>query len=254
MVQHSKESALTPRQFELLLEGIERIEKDRQRTEARFAVLVAGRLGLRAGELVHLKEDWINWRDRRIVIPRQMDCHLGTDGGPCGYCVQAAEQMADIYDPDDADTMSRARERFINKHLPGGFERGDELSVDDILHLRWHGKTEAAARKVPFGHNPRVELAIERFFELPNRDGWNLSKSALNRRLNKALRLADELDQDSTMPHGLRATAASLMAGQNVDSLTLKSVLGWSDLQTAQHYLADSPDRAERALHQVRTV
>jgi len=80
MVQNSKEKALTPREFELLLEGGRRIEKPRQRREAVFAILLTGRLGLRAGELIHLTEHWVNWRERRIEIPRQADCHLGEDG------------------------------------------------------------------------------------------------------------------------------------------------------------------------------
>lgn len=60
MIRHSKESALTPREFELLLEGANRIEKEEQRHEARFIILVAGRLGLRTGEITYLQADWIN--------------------------------------------------------------------------------------------------------------------------------------------------------------------------------------------------
>lgn len=252
MTRHSKESALSPREFELLLEGANRIEKKRQRREARFIILVAGRLGLRAGEITHLQADWINWRKQRIEIPRQMDCTLGADGGPCGYCHQLAEQMVETYEDIDPDEMSRARERFINRHLPGGFSAGDELTMDDVLELRWFGKTDAAARDVPFGHNPRAELAIERFFDLPDRDAWALSKSAIDRRLNKALQNADELDVHATMPHGLRATAATEMAAKNIDTLSLKNIMGWSDFQTAQAYLSESAERAERALQQIR--
>lgn len=257
MTRHSKASALSPREFELLLEGARRIEKDRQRTETVFAVLVMGRLGLRSGELVHLREDWVNWRQRRIEIPRQQDCTLGADGGPCGYCHQLAEQMVEVYEDGDAQEMSRERERFINRHLEGSWKRGDSLRKEDVLNLRWFGKTESAARDVPFSHDPRSGLAIERFFELAGkdggrRDGWALSKSAVNRRLNKALRLADELTVDSTMPHGLRATAATEFANRNIDPLSLKSVMGWSDFQTAQNYLSESAERTERALQQIR--
>jgi integrase len=252
MVKHSRESALSDREFELLLEGAQRIEKERQRCEAKFAILVCGRLGLRAGELVHLREDWIDWRQRRIEIPRQMDCHLGHGDGPCGYCVQLAEQMVEVYDQADPNSISNERERFINRHLSNGFERGDELTLDDVLDLRWFAKTDAAARSVPFGHDARTELAIERFFE--TREAWGMSKSALNRRLNKALQNADELDTSTTMPHGLRSTAATKIASDAVDPLTLKSMMGWSSFQTAQCYLAESADRTERALRQTRTV
>jgi integrase len=251
VTQHSKEFALSPREFELLLEGAHQIEKERQREEAKFAILVTGRLGLRAGELIHMTEDWIDWRQRRIEIPRQTDCHLGKGDGPCGYCQQLAQQMVDVHNDPESE-MSRARERFINRHLDSGFQTGDQLSLDDVLQLRWFAKTDAACREVPFSHNARVELVIERFFE--DRDGWNMSKSALNRRLNKALRLADGLDEQSTMPHGLRATAATYLSEQDIDSLTLKSILGWSDMQTAQNYLAESAGRTERALQRIRSV
>lgn len=252
MTTNSKEKALTPRQFELLLEGARRIEKERQQREAVFAILVLGRLGFRAGELIHSDESWIDWRNRRFIIPRQEDCSLGKDGAVCGYCEQLAEQMVTVYQNSEPEEMSRERERFINKHLDRGFERGDDLDVDDILQLRWFAKTDAAAREVPFGHDARTELHIERFFQ--TRDEWGMSKSALNRRLNKALRHADELTVDTTMPHGLRATAASALAAQQADPLTLKSFMGWASFQTAKCYISESADRTERALFQMRSI
>jgi len=252
MVKHSKESALSPREFELLLEGAERIEKDRQRMEAKFGILVAGRLGLRVGEIIHMTEEWVNWRQRRIEIPRQMDCHLGRGSGPCGYCEQLGVQMIETYENGDPEDMSNARERFINRNLERSWSAGDELTLDDVLGMRWFAKTDAAAREVPFSHDARTELVIERFFE--SRNEYGMSKSAFDRRLNKALRLADEIDQDTTMPHGLRATAATRMAGQNVDPLTLKSMLGWSSFQTAKNYISGSPDRTERMLQQIHSV
>jgi len=251
MVQHSKERALSDREFELLLEGARRIDKQRQSREAVFAILLTGRLGMRSGEVIHLTEDWIDWRQRRIEIPRQMDCHLGSGTEPCGYCKQAARQMAEYYDPEEG--LSRGRERMLNRHLDGGWECGDALTVDDALELRWFAKTEAAEREIPFGWDARTELMMERFFER-GRDGWNLSKTALNRRINKALRHADELEEDTTMPHGLRSTAATYHAGRGLATLALQSLFGWADLQTARRYIANSPDNTERALHQTHSL
>lgn len=245
MVTYSCESALSARDFELLLEGVQRMDKADQRKETQFAVFCAGRLGLRAGEIIHMTEDWIDWRNRRIEIPRQTDCHLGRGDGPCGYCQMASEQMVEHYTPEEC-TMSRKRERFISRQLDRQWAAGDPLTLADATSLRWFCKNENAAREVPFAHNPRAELAIERFFA--DRDGWNLSKSALNRRLNKALELADELDTSSTMPHGLRATAATHLAGKGIDPITLQSMLGWADMQTAQRYISESPKQTEQAL------
>ena len=254
MTQNSKERALTPREYELLLEGARRIEKPRQRREAVFAILLTGRLGLRAGELIHLREEWVDWRQQRIEIPRQADCHLGEGADCCGYCRQAAVQMVEHYDPGEGeDSMARTRERMLNRHLEDGFRAGDQLSVDEAKTVRWFAKTESACREVPFAWDPRTELAIERFFD-HGRDGWMLSKTALNRRLNKALENADGLTQDSTMPHGLRATAASYHAGRGMPALALQSLLGWADMQTSQRYIRQSPDNTERVLHQLHSI
>jgi integrase len=251
MVTHSKERALSEREFELLLEGARRIEKTRQSREAVFAILATGRLGMRAGEVIHLVEEWVNWRSRRVEIPKQMDCHLGRGDGPCGYCEQAARQMVEYYDPDEG--LSRARARMVNRQLDRKWSNGDDLGLEDALELRWFAKTDAAEREIPFSWDARTELAFERFFER-GRGGWNLSKTALNRRINKALRHADELDEASTMPHGLRSTAATYHAGRGLSTLALQSMFGWADMQTAQRYIKDSPDNTERALHQIHSI
>ncbi|WP_161607587.1 hypothetical protein [Natronorubrum bangense] len=41
--------------------------------QARFIILVGGRLGLRRGEIAHIKEKWVNWRRSMIEIPIQED-------------------------------------------------------------------------------------------------------------------------------------------------------------------------------------
>jgi len=92
---HSKELALNDREFELLLEGARAIDDEWERQQARFGVLVAGRLGLRAGEITHMSKSWINTRKRRIEIPSERNCEKGRDGGICGHCEQAAKQMVE---------------------------------------------------------------------------------------------------------------------------------------------------------------
>lgn len=56
------------------------------------------------------------------------------------------------------------------------------------------------------------------------------------------------------MPHGLRSTAASWHAGRGVKAITLQSLMGWADFQTALRYINDSPDQTERALRQVHSI
>lgn len=206
---------------------------------------------MRAGEIIHLTEDWINWRDQRIEIPRFQDCHLGKVAECCGYCSQSATQMVKHYEPEEG--TARTQERLFNRILDSGFENGDELTQDDAEQLRWFAKTDSAARSIPFDWHPRTEIAIEQFFER-GRDGWMLSKTALNRRINKALSYADELTEDSTMPHGLRATAASYHSSRGVPAITLQSLMGWSCMSTSRRYIRQSADTTSRALHHAHSI
>lgn len=70
MTRHSREDALSERDFELLLEGATQYK---QSLQARFVVLVAGRLGLRSGEIAHLRGDWLDWRRNMIRDERHED-------------------------------------------------------------------------------------------------------------------------------------------------------------------------------------
>lgn len=248
MTTHTREKALDDRNYELLVEGAQRLDGSAS-LEARFLVLVGGRLGLRPGEIMHMRESWVDWRRRRIVVPRQQGCRLGIDGGICGYCRSQAKQMVTHHTPGET---SVGRLRFYNRHVEGGFDQGDELTLDKALQMRWFSKTPAAAREVPFGWDPRTELAVERLFD--QRDRWGVSKGTLDRRLEWSLEAADEIGQDSTTPHGLRGTAATYHAGHGVGLLALQSMFGWSSLQTARRYIKESPDNTERELHAAHSI
>lgn len=221
--RHSKEDALDEREFELLLEGATSL-RDPYGQQGRFAVLLMGRLGLRLGELTHLREEWVNWRKRMIEIPRHSDCQKGRDGGACSLCVQQARQQAD---------------------------RLEDVTEDDLLPQFWRSKTDAAARAIPFDFSPRCEIAIERFFD--RYDEWPHSHSALRRRVEKAAEEARELKADELYPHCLRASAATYHAGRGLPVLALKGLLGWADPSTADAYVAQSPENTARALHQIHS-
>lgn len=222
---NSKELALNERQYQLLLEGCGRLDGD-YALEARFVVLVCGRLGLRAGELCHMDESWIDWRDNMIRIPRQQDCDSGRDGGICGYCRDCARQRAE-YAEDGSITQADAEE------------------------WQWLAKTDSAERAVPYDFDPRSQLCIERFFD--HWSEWRWSRVVVNRRLNRALEAAEELSTDTTTPHGLRATAATFHAGRGLDALPLQAMMGWSELSTARNYVKMSGENTARALRQIHS-
>jgi len=217
-VTHSKEHALDEREFELLYEGAQEIG-GYQGLEAQFVVLVAGRLGLRASEIAHLRESWVDWREELIEIPAHQDCDKGADGSLCGSCRQQVQQTV---------------------------EYNDGVSWEEVAPNWWRPKTEAAVRGVPFGWNSRTELVIERFFD--EYDRFERSYTAIGRRVKKAAQKADELNPDDVYPHCLRASSATHLAGKGLGAHALCSMFGWVSLSTAEVYISRSSDNTKRAL------
>jgi len=221
MTRHSREAALSEREFELLLEGATRCKKSLQ---SRFVALAAGRLGLRGGEIAHMTSDWLDWRRNMIQIPSHESCEKGRFGGVCGYCRSQAEQMAD---------------------------HNDDLSFEDALDRMWSAKTPASARSVPWDFSARIEIVMDRFFD--QYDAYPCSRQSVNRRVERAAEHADGLDPADVFPHALRSTAASFHAARGLDVLPLQSMFGWAQLSTAEAYLSSNPDNTQRALHAVHS-
>ena len=220
-IRHCKEDALNAREFEHLLEGAYQIPTPRD-FDARFVILLAGRLGLRGGEIAHMKESWINWRKQRIEIPRYERCEKGQDGGICGYCKQQCLQMA------EADT-------------PTTYEEAKETM--------WSPKNENAARKIPFDASTRAAIMVDRYFE--RFDEYPFCRQAINRRVNSATKRAPQLRLKRVYPHALRATAATFWAGKGLDIFALQGMMGWEMLETAQAYIQNSGEHTARKMRQL---
>jgi integrase len=222
-VRHSKEDALNDREFELLVEGSYRLDDDYFELESRLVIFLAGRLGMRAGEIAHLREEWVDWHRGMIVVPRHEECTDGRDGGICGHCRNAAKQMVD--------------------HNPG-------LSQSAAEDMMWSPKTENAAREIPLAASTRAKIVLERYFE--RFDEFTASRQGVNRRVDRAAEAADdELDAATTYPHSLRASCASHFASAGIDVVSLKSMMGWASYATAENYLAESGKRTEKALNRL---
>lgn len=221
---HSKDDALDAIEFELLFEGASQLD-DYYGIQAQFLVLVLGRLGLRRGEVAHIRESWIDWRNEMIHIPRQQDCHGERNGdGPCGHCRQLAEQRA---------------------------AHNEDITLADALSERWSAKTDAAEREVYFGFDARIRLFIERFFD--RFDAWTWSPQAINRRIKKAAEAADRLERADIRPHSLRATAASYHAGRGLEMHSLMQYFGWAQPSTAKCYLARNGQNTARQLDAIHS-
>lgn len=214
MPRHTHQDALSEREYRHLLDACGDLD-DPYRRECEFVVVVAGRLGLRAGELAHIDESWIDWEHRRLQIPAFDECTNGEDGGICGYCRARAKEQA--------ETLG--------------------IDVETALSRRWEPKTSHGSRAVPFDFDAEVESVVSNWFW--DHDGWPLSRAAVNRRVDKVAAAAGlEL-----YPHALRATAATNLAYRGVPAAALQSMMGWSQLSTAQKYLRLSGEATSRALN-----
>jgi len=220
--RRSKRDALTNREFEILLNGARQLD-DYQSLQARFAIFMAGRLGLRRGEIAHMTRDWVDWNRNMLCIPHHEPCLKGRDSmGICGSCHQQAKQRV---------------------------EHNPDLEIEDAKDLQWRAKTREASRDIPFDFHPRVSLLIEEFFE--RWDAWPVSATAVNRRIDAA---ADETDLDKRVyPHGLRATAASFHAARGLEVIPLQSLMGWAQVSTAHNYVRASGENTKRALNSVHS-
>jgi len=219
---HTKEDALSDREWEFLLEGAQSM-RDPYSFDAQLVVIVGGRLGMRAGEIVHMTESWIDWQEKIIQIPHHDRCTKGRDGGICGYCESLAQQRVDHHD--------------------------GALSIEEARAQRWHPKTRNSAREVPFGFSTRAEIVLERYFE--RFDEFTVSRQGVNRRVEKAAEKAPGLSGDDVYPHALRASAASHHAGRGLEAFQLQQLLGWEDVRTALKYVQRSGERTARALERI---
>ena len=215
-VTHSKESALSERQFELLLEGASTLSNSSYyyTPDPEFVIYTLGRLGLRRGELCHMCESWIDWRRSMISIPSFENCS-------CGYCSQLAKQKSSV--------RSNCTES----------EAMDEM---------WSPKTAAASRDVYFGFDPRAEMYLERYFDSEEYSSFQGSSTAVSRRVKKCAELADGLDKDDIHPHSLRATAATYHASRGLEMLPLMQFMGWAQPSTAEVYISRNGDNTARQL------
>lgn len=150
--------------------------------------LLGGRLGLRAGEISHLQIDWIDWNCNLLQIPKHEPCE-------CGYCKRQARHEA---------------------------AHNDELSEADAVAARWHPKTVASARSLPFDLSLRIELCLERFAD--RYDEFPKSRLTINRRVQAVGEGAGLSGR--VYPHCLRATAASHHAYKGVAPVPLQALMG----------------------------
>ncbi|WP_226043536.1 site-specific integrase [Natrinema sp. DC36] len=247
---HSREFALNEREFELLLRGAREL-KEPFDFEARLVIHLAAKLGLRAGEIAHLRTDWINFYERVIEIPQFDECDFGSDGGVCGYCrgrardrietinLSLEEAKEEIRDEHGADVVDDLDEATLEKMAKKKQEETN-ITMEEALEERWNPKTSAGSRAVPFDFDVRTQMCIEEFAD--QYDRFPKSRATVNRRINQA---AEEAGlEERVFPHALRATSASLLVLHGVSAHSLMAILGWEDISTARVYISSNEQSA----------
>lgn len=215
MVRHSSQDALTDSQFEDLFDAAKGLRSPFD-AEACFILICGGRLGMRAGEIAHVKEHWIDWDKNLLEIPRHEPCD-------CGYCRKQAVQAT---------------------------EHNPELCIDIAMHERWNPKTPTSARAIPFDFNARVHSVVKCFFD--EFDEYPHSRVSINRRVNRVAENAG-VPKDAIYPHALRATAATWHAYKGLTAVPLQSMMGWRQISTAQKYIRLSGGATADALRDVHS-
>lgn len=219
MTKHSHESALSESEFERVYEATHDI-KDRFELQCRFVLVAGGRLGMRAGEICHFRESWVDWDKHQIRIPSYDACDHGKGGSVCGYCQKRARSAAD---------------------------HDEELTYEEALERRWNPKTANSARAIPFDFDDDVRQVVEEFTFCF--DSYPASRASINRRVNRMLEAAD-YPTSKSFPHALRSTAATWHAFRGLPAPALQSMFGWADLGTAMKYLRLSGGATQQALYE----
>lgn len=212
MPRNAHQDALADETYRKLQEATRELEEPFD-VEATAILVFGGRLGMRAGEIAHVHEDWVDWQRKVIEIPRYHNC-------ACGYCYQQAVQEANA---DDTKT------------------------VEEAFDERWQPKTPQSSRAIPFDFDPWVEAVVEGFFE--RFEQYEHSRASINRRVDRLLEAAD-LPKDTCYPHALRATAATYHAYSGVPTPALQNLMGWAQLSTAQKYIRLSGGQTGEALRE----
>ena len=248
--RHSKEDVLSRRAFVQLLDGARTLDSPYD-FEARLCVYLAGKLGLRAGEIAHVETDWIDWHDNMIRIPEHEPCSKGSDGGICGYCRSRAEDRLLANNLTVTEAVAEIRSEFDadlddDVLIEMALDRRDEVNMtyDAALAERWNPKTENSVRAIPFDFDIRAQMCIEEFAD--RYDGFPRSRATVNRRINRAADAAGI--EERVYPHALRATSASFHASRDVSPYSLMSIMGWNDIQTARSYIRASDETAAKEI------
>lgn len=219
----AKEDAPTRREYRDLLRAAKRLD-GKDEFKYTFITRTMGELGLRAGEVSHMRRDWVDLERGRIEIPAHDPCDHGRDGSVCGYCRSQAKQAVDY--------------------------RPDELTLEGELQRRWKPKLGASNRSVIYNFDDSLFELFDVFFHRHERFPW--CRSVFNRWVNDLAEESDLIeDKDEIYPHAFRGHAARRFARKGMRAHTLRRHMGWGSVEAALDYIRMEADDIEDELSRI---
>lgn len=217
----AKEDMPSPREYRALKRAAKDNVKEEFQLECSFVLRLMGELGLRAGEVSHLSQGWVNFDQNTIEIPSYDECEEGQDGGPCGYCKQQARQAA----------------------------KNNGISYEKALRDRWEPKNDESERNIWYGWDDGlVEIIDEYLFE---NEGYSASRASINRRIDRIADACKMVDREEVYPHALRGHAAMYHAKSGMRAFQLKEFMGWSKVDGAMPYIKMASDDVKTELRRI---
>ena len=256
--ERSSDEALRQPTFVRLYRGAFEIDDWDRSLRAAYIILLAGRLGLRTGEIQHVREAWIDWRRGEIAIPHHDPCG-------CMNCWWAAKKKAatddeelrseitkqvrksdDINIEDEEidekidmmiDNLSRDEDQIENTDGETDHQDRDENKnpLEILYEERWQPKYERSARRVPFGYSRRLTAVIMLFFQ--NNDCLEITQVTMNNLVTEAAENAKGVDPEEITLRGLRATAATHYTSIIRNPKVLQDLMGWTRIETGARYI-----------------
>ena len=216
-----KKSRLKPTPYNILSKEkcdrlISMCERSEHPVENNFIVQTMLILGLRRGEVAHMKKSWVDFNNKRIRIPSHEPCS-------CSYCVKQVKQKL--------------------KQMREPKEKWENVSKEEVMRWYWQPKSRAGVRSIYFGFDPEYVQVLKNFFA--KYDEWPYSVATAYKRIKKMLKLAG---LGNRIPHDLRKTAATNFAANGIGVFQLMDIMGWDDIQVAKWYVRLAGRESEKAL------
>lgn len=167
----------------------------------KFAFIVLLFTGLRVSEFIHMRKNWVDFKNYYIVVPEKQKCN-------CNRCKSNRIKLREK-DVDD-----------LNDHQK------------TILDGYWVPKTASSARTLPIV--PEAREVIDKFFK---KHKAVLEVFPMPQYVNNTLNRLQRRSKIKIFPHSLRATFATMLAIDGFDAYKLTDMMGWASIDVAKSYI-----------------